>query len=360
MVVAGLLIGIVGTDVNSGMSRFTFGVVELTDGIGIAVMAMGVFGLTEIVSNLAGAQMTQTILRGKITGLMPRWEDLKISFGPMLRGSSIGFIFGPLPGLGATISAFTSYMVEKKLAKDPSRFGKGAIEGVAGPESANNACAQTTFVPMLTLGIPGSASMALMLGAMMIHGIVPGPQVMTSRPDLFWGLIASMWIGNGMLLLLNLPLIGIWVKLLQVPYRLLFPIIMTMMGIGIYSLNNSGTDVLLMAFFGFVGYVLLKLGCSFPPHDSRDGAGAVDGGEPAPLAALVGRRRDGLLHAADQLRLHGRHGGPAAPLHAAGVQADNARLIVMKSRSAATGRRNGVRARCATLPSSRPCSNTAE
>jgi TctA family transporter len=156
-------------------------------------------------------------------------------------------------------------MVEKKLAKDPSRFGKGAIEGVAGPESANNACAQTTFVPMLTLGVPGSASMALMLGAMMIHGIIPGPQVMTSRPDLFWGLIASMWIGNGMLLLLNLPLIGIWVKLLQVPYRLLFPIIITFMGIGIYSLSNSGVDVLLMVVFGFVGYILMKLGCSFPP-----------------------------------------------------------------------------------------------
>ena len=174
---------------------------------------------------------------------------------------------------------------------------------------------------------------------------------MTSRPDLFWGLIASMWIGNGMLLLLNLPLIGIWVKLLQVPYRLLFPIIMTMMGIGIYSLNNSGTDVLLMAFFGFVGYVLLEARMLVPAADSRDGAGAADGGEPAALAAPVGRRRDGLLHAADQLRLHGGDGGAAAVLHAAGVQADNARLIVMKSRSAAAGRRNGVRARCATLPS---------
>ena len=265
MVTLGLLLGIVGTDVTSGMARFTFGIVELSDGIGIAVVAMGVFGLTEIVKNLGGPHMTQTILRGKIKGLMPRWEDLKISFGPIVRGSSIGAIYGPLPGLGATISAFTSYMVEKKLAKDPSRFGKGAIEGVAGPESANNACAQTTFVPMLTLGVPGSASMALMLGAMMIHGIIPGPQVMTSRPDLFWGLIASMWIGNGMLLLLNLPLIGIWVKLLQVPYRLLFPIIITFMGIGIYSLSNSGTDVRLMVVFGFVGYVLVKLGCSFPP-----------------------------------------------------------------------------------------------
>jgi TctA family transporter len=265
MVVAGLLIGIVGTDVSSGKLRFDFGVPELSDGIGIAVVAMGVFGMTEIIRNLAGEHMAQAISTAKIQGLMPRWQDLKMSFGPMLRGSSIGAIFGPLPGLGGTASAFTSYLVEKKLAKDPSRFGKGAIEGVAGPESANNACAQTTFVPMLTLGVPPSASMALMLGAMIMHGITPGPQVMTARPDLFWGLIASMWIGNGMLLLLNLPLIGIWVKLLQVPYRLLFPIIMTMMGIGIYSLNNSGTDVLLMAFFGFVGYVLVKLGCSFPP-----------------------------------------------------------------------------------------------
>jgi len=264
MVVVGLLIGIVGTDLSSGRERFTFGVDELTDGIGIAVVAMGVFGLAEIVRNLAGPEMTQTILRGKIKGLLPRWEDLKISFGPIMRGTSIGAIFGPLPGLGGTMSSFTSYMVEKKLAKDPSRFGKGAIEGVAGPESANNACAQTTFVPMLTLGIPPSASMAIMLGAMIMQGIVPGPQVMTQRPELFWGVIASMWIGNLMLVLLNLPLIGIWVRLLKVPYRLLFPIIMTFMAIGVYSLNTSGIDVLLMSFFGFVGYALSKLGCSFP------------------------------------------------------------------------------------------------
>jgi TctA family transporter len=265
MVVAGLLVGIVGTDVNSGKFRFTFDIPELTDGIGIAVVAMGVFGMTEIVKNLAGTEITKTILKGKIQGLMPRWQDLKIAFGPILRGTSIGGAFGPLPGLGGTVSSFASYMVEKKLTKDPSRFGKGAIEGVAGPESANNACAQTTFIPMLTLGIPGSASMALMLGAMIMHGITPGPQVMTSRPDLFWGLIASMWIGNAMLLVLNLPLISIWVKLLQVPYRLLFPIIMTFMGIGIFSLNTSGTDVMIMAFFGFSGYILVKLGCSFPP-----------------------------------------------------------------------------------------------
>ncbi|MGH8666113.1 MAG: tripartite tricarboxylate transporter permease [Burkholderiales bacterium] len=264
MVIVGLLVGIVGTDVNSGRLRFTFGVPELSDGIGIAVVAMGVFGLAEIVRNLSGPEMTQTILKGRIKGLMPRWQDLKTAFGPMLRGTSIGAVFGPLPGLGGTMSAFTSYMVEKKIAKDPSRFGKGAIEGIAGPESANNACAQTTFIPMLTLGIPPSASMALMLGAMMIQGIIPGPQVMTSRPDLFWGLIASMWIGNLMLVLLNLPLIGIWVKLLQVPYRLLFPIIMSFMAIGVYSLSTTGVDVLLMAFFGFAAYALAKLGCSFP------------------------------------------------------------------------------------------------
>ncbi len=264
MVVVGLLIGIVGTDLSSGKLRFTFGVPELSDGIGIAVVAMGVFGLSEIVRNLAGPELTHTILKGRIKGLMPRWDDLKVSFLPMIRGSTIGALFGPLPGLGGTMSAFTSYMVEKKLAKDPSRFGKGAIEGIAGPESANNACAQTTFVPMLTLGIPPSASMAIMLGAMMMQGITPGPQVMTGRPDLFWGLIASMWIGNLMLVLLNLPLIGIWVKLLQVPYRLLFPIIMTFMAIGVYSLSSTGVDVLLMAFFGFMGYGLGKLGCSFP------------------------------------------------------------------------------------------------
>jgi putative tricarboxylic transport membrane protein len=264
MVLVGLLIGIVGTDLSSGKERFTFGVVELSDGIGIAVVAMGVFGLAEIVRNLAGPEMAQSILKGKIKGLMPRWEDLKISCGPMLRGSTIGALFGPLPGLGGTMSSFTSYMVEKKIAKDPTRFGKGAIEGIAGPESANNACAQTTFIPMLTLGVPPSASMALMLGAMIVHGIVPGPQVMTQRPDLFWGLIASMWIGNLMLVLLNLPLIGIWVRLLKVPYRLLFPIIMTFMAIGVYSLNSSGVDVLLMAFFGLCGYALSKLGCSFP------------------------------------------------------------------------------------------------
>lgn len=265
MVNLGLLIGVVGIDLNSGMERYTFGLLSLADGVGIAVVAMGVFGLTEIIKNLGDDEIPPSLLQKKITGLMPRLDDLKQAFGPILRGTAIGGIFGPLPGLGGTASSFASYMVEKRLAKDPSRFGNGAIEGVAGPEAANNANAQTTFIPMLTLGIPASGTMALMLGAMIMQGVVPGPQVMTAHADLFWGLIASMWIGNLMLLVLNLPLIGIWVRLIQVPYRILFPIILSMMGIGIYSLNGNPADVFIMAFFGFAGYVLVKCRCSFPP-----------------------------------------------------------------------------------------------
>jgi TctA family transporter len=265
MVIVGLLLGIVGTDVNTGIWRYTFGMWSLAEGISVAVVAMGVFGLTEIIRNLGSDEIPPTILQKKITGLMPRREDLRQSAGPILRGTGIGAIFGPLPGLGATASAFTSYMVERKLSRTPERFGHGAIEGVAGPEAANNACSQTSFIPMLTLGIPSSGTMALMLGALMIHGIAPGPQVMTTHPDLFWGLIASMWIGNALLLLLNLPLIGIWVRLIKLPYRILFPTIMTMMGIGIYSLNSSPSDVFMMAFFGFAGYLLFKCRCSFPP-----------------------------------------------------------------------------------------------
>jgi TctA family transporter len=265
MVTLGLLIGIVGTDVDSGMWRFTFGLLSLADGVSVAVVAMGVFGLTEIIKNLGDEAIPATLLQKKIIGLIPRLDDLRKSSGAILRGTAIGAFFGPLPGLGSTASSFASYMVEKRIAQDPSRFGKGAIEGVAGPESANNACAQTSFIPMLTLGIPGSGTMALMLGALTMYGVTPGPQVMTQRPDLFWGLIASMWIGNAMLLVLNLPLIGIWVKLLKVPYRLLFPIIMTMMGIGIFSLRTNPADVFLMALFGFAGHILVKCRCSFPP-----------------------------------------------------------------------------------------------
>ncbi|HEV7394370.1 MAG TPA: tripartite tricarboxylate transporter permease [Burkholderiales bacterium] len=257
MVALGLLLGVVGTDVNSGMARYSFGVAELTDGIGFIVIAVGVFAVSEIIANL-GDKEERTIFTKKVTGLWPTWVDLKASAGAILRGTAIGAFFGVLPGTGPAIASFSSYMVEKKIAKDPSRFGKGAIEGVAGPESANNADAQCKFIPTLTLGIPASAVMALMLGALTIQGIAPGPQVMTQKPDLFWGLIASMWIGNLMLVILNLPLIGLWVSLLKVPYRILFPCIMAFSAIGIYSVNNSSYEIYLTAFFGVIGFLWLR------------------------------------------------------------------------------------------------------
>ncbi|HXF65221.1 MAG TPA: tripartite tricarboxylate transporter permease [Burkholderiales bacterium] len=262
MVAMGLLLGIVGTDVNSGMSRFAFGFPELTDGIGFIVLAVGVFAVGEIVSNL-GEKMERQVFTSKVTNLMPTKQDLKQSFGPIMRGTAVGAFFGVLPGTGPAIASFSSYMVEKKLSKDPSRFGRGAIEGVAGPESANNADAQCKFIPTLTLGIPASAVMALMLGALTIQGIAPGPQVMTQKPDLFWGLVASMWIGNLMLVVLNLPLVGMWVMLLKVPYRLLFPAIMAFSCIGIYSVNNSSFEIYLTALFGIIGFAWLKMEC--PP-----------------------------------------------------------------------------------------------
>ncbi len=267
MIFLGLIFGIVGTDVNSGMSRFTFGASGLADGLSFVVVAMGLFGFAEILSNLGKGKDAENreLLTKKIHGLMPTWHDIKVSSGSIMRGTFIGAFFGTLPGAGPTISAFSSYAVEKKMAKNPDEFGKGAIQGVAGPESANNAAAQCAFIPTLTLGIPGSATMALMLGALTIQGIAPGPQVMTQRPDLFWGLIASMWIGNAMLVILNLPLIGLWVKLLQVPYRYLFPAIMVFMAIGVYSVNNLDMDIYLTIFFGLMGYVFVKLKCEPAP-----------------------------------------------------------------------------------------------
>ena len=262
MVVVGLLLGIVGTDVNSGMARYSFGFPELTDGIGFIVIAVGVFAVGEIIANL-GDPEERKLYTNKVTGLMPTKQDLKDSAWPIVRGTSLGAFLGVLPGTGPAIASFSSYMLEKKMAKDPSRFGKGAIEGVAGPESANNADAQCKFIPTLTLGIPASATMALMLGALTIQGIAPGPQVMTQKPDLFWGLVASMWIGNAMLVILNLPLIGLWVALLKVPYRMLFPAIMAFSCIGIYSVNNSAFEVYLAAIFGIVGIVWMKL--EMPP-----------------------------------------------------------------------------------------------
>ncbi len=264
MVAFGLLLGIVGTDVNTGTQRYSFGISELTDGIGFIVVAVGVFAIGEIISNLGGSE-ERRVFTAKVGNLMPSWDDMKQSIAPILRGTGIGCFFGVLPGTGPAIASFASYMVEKKVAADPSRFGKGAIEGVAGPESANNADAQCKFIPMLTLGLPASGVMALMLGALTIQGIQPGPQVMTTRPDLFWGLVASMWIGNAMLVILNLPMIGLWVKLLQIPYRLLFPAIMAFSAIGIYSVNNSSTEIYLTAAFGIVGFICMRLGFPLAP-----------------------------------------------------------------------------------------------
>jgi TctA family transporter len=257
----------VGTDVNSGVARFSFDIPELTDGIGFIVIAMGVFGYGEIISNLAQPESEREVFTSKVSGLMPTKEDLKRMAPAVLRGTALGSILGILPGGGALLAAFAAYAIEKKLGTKPGEipFGQGNIRGVAAPESANNAGAQTSFIPLLTLGIPPNAVMALMVGAMTIHNIQPGPQVMTSNPELFWGLIASMWLGNAMLIILNLPLIGIWIKLLTVSYRFLFPAIIVFCGIGLYTLNNNNFDVFMAAAFGIVGYLFYKLGCEPAP-----------------------------------------------------------------------------------------------
>jgi TctA family transporter len=264
MVVLGLLLGVVGTDLNSGVQRFSFNILELSDGISFVTVAVGVFAMGEIISNL-GEKEERVIFTAKVTHLFPSKDDMKKSIAPIVRGTVLGAFFGVLPGTGPAIASFSSYMLEKKIAKDPSQFGYGAIQGVAGPEAANNADAQCKFIPMLTLGIPASGTMALMLGALIIQGITPGPQVMVKNPDLFWGLIASMWIGNLMLLVLNLPLVGMWVYLLKVPYRMLFPAIMVFSSIGIYSVNNSSVELFLAALFGALGFVWLKLKCPAAP-----------------------------------------------------------------------------------------------
>ncbi len=259
MILVGVLFGFVGTDANTGWERYTFGILELTDGIGFVAVAMGMFGLAEIITNFESGLRTRDVVQKKLEGLMPTKEDLRTSLPPILRGTAIGSILGVLPGSGALLASFAAYVVEKKVSRNPERFGRGAIEGVAAPEAANNAAAQTSFIPMLTLGIPGTPVMAMMIGALMIHGIAPGPQVMTKQPELFWGLIASMWLGNAMLLVINLPLIGIWVRLLRVPYRLLFPAIMLFCAIGVYSINNSVFDIYVTVTFGALGYLLVKL-----------------------------------------------------------------------------------------------------
>src|SRR5437870_9312589 len=258
MILAGLLMSMVGSDLETGAGRMTFDFAELADGIGFPNIALGVFGFAEIIRNLELPEESREIVNAKVTGLMPTRKDLIDSSGAIVRGTVLGSLLGILPGGGAVIASFAAYTFEKKVSKTPEKFGTGMIEGVAAPESANNAAAQTSFIPLLTLGIPPNAVMALMVGAMTIHGIVPGPQVMTKQPDLFWGLIVSMWLGNLMLVVINLPLVGLWVSLLRVPYRLLFPAILIFCCIGIYSINNSPTDVVIAALFGWVGYWLGK------------------------------------------------------------------------------------------------------
>ena len=264
MIVLGVLLGLVGTDVSTGEYRMTMGIDVLFDGIGFVPLSMGLFGLAEIMVNLETTSASEMQAK-PVSGLWPTLPDLKQSFFAMVRGTAIGTVFGILPGGGPTIAAFSAYSLEKKVSKSPERFGRGAIEGVAAPESANNAAAQACFIPMLSLGIPPNALMALMIGAMMIHGITPGPEIISKQPALFWGLIASMWIGNLMLVVLNLPLIGIWVKLLQVPYGYLFPSILVLCCIGTYTLSSSTGDVLVMTAFGVIGYAFRKLDCEPAP-----------------------------------------------------------------------------------------------
>ena len=267
MILLGLLMGLIGTDVNSGVARYSFDIPELTDGIGFITIAMGIFGYGEIIMNLSKKEEDREVFTAKVTGLFPTLEDLKRMTPAVLRGTALGSALGVLPGGGALLAAFAAYTIEKKTKLQPGEvpFGKGNIRGVAAPEAANNAGAQTSFIPLLTLGIPPNAVMALMVGAMTIHNIQPGPQVMTSNPELFWGLIASMWIGNAMLIILNLPLIGMWIKLLTVPYRYLFPSIVLFCAIGVYSTNNNTFDIWMVAIFGVVGYIFYKIGCEPAP-----------------------------------------------------------------------------------------------
>ena len=265
MVVLGLLLGLVGTDVNSGVARFSFSVPELSDGIGFVIVAMGMFGFAEIITNLEQVEEKREVFTAKLSNLLPSLQDLKDCSGAITRGTILGSCLGILPGGGALLASFSAYALEKKVSWNSAQFGKGAIQGVAAPEAANNAGAQTSFIPLLTLGIPSNPVMALMIGAMMIQGIAPGPQVMTERPQLFWGMIASMWVGNLMLVVLNLPMIGVWIKLLTVPYRMLYPAILLFCCIGVYSINNSGFDVIMTCLFGVLGYFCMKLECEPAP-----------------------------------------------------------------------------------------------
>ncbi len=312
MVMLGLLLGIVGTDVNSGQLRYTMGLDPLSDGIGFVGIAMGLFGIGEIMKNLEQPESERSVM-AKIERLWPTMQDFHDSWRAVLRGTAVGTFLGVLPGGGALLASFAAYTFEKRIAKDPSRFGKGAIEGVAAPESANNAGAQTSFIPLLTLGIPSNALIALMAGAMMIHGIAPGPQVMTKQPELYWGLIASMWIGNLMLVIINLPLIGIWVTLLKVPYRLLYLGILMFCCIGAYSVNNATFDIYIVAALRRAWLRLYQARMRTRADDARIHPRPADGREFAPLATALARRLVRVPDAADQRNLPGDVGRTGAP-----------------------------------------------
>jgi len=265
MLMLGLLFGLVGADINSGIDRFTFNLPQLSGGVSFVVVALGLFGITEILSNLERTGEDRRLVSEKIGRIWPRWPELRQVLPAILRGSGLGSLLGILPGGGVTMAAFASYTMEKRIAAEPERFGNGAPEGLAGPESANNSAAQTSFIPLLTLGIPSNGVMAMMMSAMLIHNIQPGPQIITSQPNLFWGLIASMWVGNLMLVILNLPMIGLWVRLLLVPYRLLYPAILLFCCIGLYSVQNNVADIYLAVICAVLGYVFVKLRCDPVP-----------------------------------------------------------------------------------------------
>ena len=264
MALLGVLLGMVGTDINSGAARYTFGTPNLLDGLNFVVVATGVFGLGDVLVNLENERSRMASI-APVSSLFPTREDWRRMVGPILRGTGIGVVLGVLPGAGVLLASFSAYAMEKKVSRHPEEFGKGAIEGVAAPESANNAAAQTCFIPMLTLGLPGTATMALMIGALVVQGVQPGPEILSQQPSLFWGLVVSMWIGNVMLLFLNLPLVGMWAKLISVPYHFLFPMICVFMAIGVYSINNSVFDVELMVLFGLLGYFFRKVGAEPAP-----------------------------------------------------------------------------------------------
>ena len=299
MVVLGLLFGLVGTDVSSGVTRYGFGVPELYDGIDFVPVAVGLFGLAEIMSNLDKREERPRPCAAKVGSLWPTREETRRAIPAVLRGTAVGSLLGILPGGGAVLSSFAAYTLEKKISKTPEEFGKGAVEGVAAPEAANNAGAQTSFIPLLTLGIPSTPVMAIMVGAMMIQGIAPGTALIKERPDLFWGIVASMWIGNVMLVIINLPLIGLWVKLLHVPYRILFPIILVLCCVGTYSTGNATTLVIMLAAVRDPRLRVRQARLRDGAVPARLRARAADGGEPAPLDGDLVRRSVDLRAAAD-------------------------------------------------------------